>query len=201
MAETKKIEDVSDSDTVGKIKISGYPCVKANTAELTKQVQRDCLEAIVRGEDSDEIRKIIRNGATLIDPADPDFDLIGIPGGLGKEITDYSWTNGTPKGASPRAAYYGNLFVPKVNFGKGNTVKRVYLTGVNKEKNGRMYEMDVIGYERGAQLDDFDGDLDVDVPRMQDTLIRNPMEDILDAIDVDIDAAMSGQQQTGLAAF
>jgi len=188
-------------DGKGKLSISGYPCKKANTAELTKQVQRDTLEAIVRGKDSDEIRKIIREGAKSIDPADPDFDLIGIPGGLGKELGDYAWTDGTPKGASPRAAHYGNLFVPKVNFGEGNTVKRVYLNGVNKEYNDRVYDLDVIGFERGAQLEEFDGDLDVDVPRMQNTLIRNPMVDILEAVDIDVDAAVSGQAQKGLAAF
>lgn len=201
MTEVKKIDDVSDSDTVGKIKVSGYPCKKANTAALTKQVQRDTLEAIVRGEDKSTIREIIRDGAAAIDPANPDFDLIGIPGGLGKKLGDYEWTDGTPKGASPRAAYYGNTFLDGVNFGKDDTVKRVYLTGVNMEYNDRNYELDVIGFERGAQLNSFDGRLDVDVPRMQETLITNPMVDILDAVDIDVDAAVSGQQQTGLAAF
>ncbi len=193
--------DEEIKDGKGKMSISGYPCKKANTAALTSQVQRDVLEEIVRGGDTDEIRSIIREGAKSIDPADPDFDLIGIPGGLGQELSEYRWSDGTPAGASPRAAHYGNLFVPKVNFGEGDTVKRLYLTGTNMSHNGRNYEMDVIGYERGAQLEDFGGDLSVDVPRMQDTLIRNPMEDILDAVGVDVDAAISGQEQTGLAAF
>jgi DNA polymerase I len=199
MAKTKKIKDVGDSDTVGKIKISGYPCVKANTAELTKRVQRDTLEAIVREKSDDKIRQIIRDGAADIDPSD--MDLIGIPGGLGKELTDYSWSDGTPSGASPRAAYFGNLFLDGVNFGKDDTVKRVYLTGVNMEKNDRAFSLDVIGFERASQLDSFGGPLDVDIHRMEDTLIRSPMEGILDAVGIDVDAAISGQQQKGLAAF
>lgn len=193
--------DATLNEGEGKMKISGYPCKKANTAALTSQVQRDTLEAIVRGEDKDTIREIIRDGAKAIDPADPDFDLIGIPGGLGKKLGDYEWTDGTPKGASPRAAHYGNLFLDNVNFGKDDTVTRLYLNGVNMSHNDRNYELDVIGYERGGQLDSFSGRIDIDVPRMQNTLIESPMEEILKAVDIDINAAVSGQQQTGLAAF
>lgn len=193
--------DAQLKDGKGKMSISGYPCVKANTSELTKQVQKDTLEAIVRGKPDSEIRTIISDGAKSIDPVDPDFDLIGIPGGLGKKLGDYSWTDGTPKGASPRAAYYGNQFVPDVNFGKDDTVKRVYLKGMKKEFRNRVYDLDVIGFERGAQLEGFDGSLDVDVPRMQDTLVRNPMVDILEAVDIDVDAAINGMEQTGLACF
>ena len=185
----------------GKLTIMGYPCKKANTAELTSQVQSDTLEAIVRGKSTDEIRGIIRDGAAAIDPSDPDLDLIGIPGGLGQGLEEYAWTDGSPQGASPRAAFFGNQFLDDVNFGEGDTVKRVYLNGVTREKNGETHQMDVIGYERAAQLDSFEGRLDVDVPRMQDTLIRNPMEDILEAIDVDVDAALKGQSQKSLAAF
>jgi DNA polymerase I len=185
----------------GKMKISGYPCKKNNTAVLTKKVQRNVLKEIVRGADKDTIREIIRDGATSIDPADPDLDLIGIPGGLGKELGEYNWSNGTPSGASPRAAFYGNKFIEGLNFGKGDTVKRVYLNGLNLEKDGDTDTLDVIGYERGAQLDGLTDNLRVDVPRMTDTLIRSPMVDILDAIDMDVDAAISGQAQKGLAAF
>jgi DNA polymerase I len=184
----------------GKLSISGYACKKANTAELTAQVQRDCLEAIVRGESKNTIREIIKDGAKAIDPADPNLDLIGIPGGLGQGLGEYAWTDGSPQGASPRAAFFGNLFLSNVNFGEGDTVKRVYLNNVNKEYDGKNHQMDVIGFERGSQLEGF-SPLDVDVPRMQSTLIRNPMEDILDAVNIDIDAALSGQEQKGLAAF
>ncbi|UBF20134.1 DNA polymerase elongation subunit family B [Halorubrum virus HRTV-26] len=189
--------DAQIKDGKGKLSISGYPCKKANTAQLTKEVQRETLETIVRGGSADEIRRIIREGAERIDASNPDFDLIGIPGGLGKELEDYSWSDGTPKGASPRAAFYANKFIKDCNFGKGNTVKRVYLKHTTLGED----TLDVIGYERGAQLDDLRDQLTVDVKRMQDTLVRNPMVDILDAVDIDVDAAIEGQSQTGLAAF
>ncbi|UBF21423.1 DNA polymerase elongation subunit family B [Halorubrum virus HRTV-21] len=189
--------DAQLKDGKGKLSISGYPCKKANTAQLTKEVQRETLETIVRGGSQDEIRRIIREGAERIDASNPDFDLIGIPGGLGKELEDYSWSDGTPKGASPRAAFYANKFIKDCNFGKGNTVKRVYLKHTTLGED----TLDVIGYERGAQLDDLRDQLTVDVKRMQDTLVRNPMVDILDAVEIDVDAAIEGQSQTGLAAF
>lgn len=189
--------DAQLKDGKGKLSISGYPCKKANTAALTCQVQRDVLEGIVRGEDDSELRSIIRDGAKNLDPANPDWDAIGIPSGLGQPLNEYTWTDGSPQGAAPRAAYYGNKFIDECNFGDGDTVKRCYLksTWLGDE------QVDVIGYERGAQMEALEDDVTIDVPRMQDTLIRNPMVDILDAVDIDVDAAIEGQSQQGLSAF
>ncbi|MFC4359301.1 hypothetical protein ACFO0N_15250 [Halobium salinum] len=136
-----------------------------------------------------------------VDASNPDFSRIGIPGGLGKELDEYEWTDGTPKGASPRAGFFGNTFLNDVNFGEGNTVNRLYLKGVTLEAEDRAFRVDTIGYERPAQLAPIRDKISLDVPRMRDVLIRNPMVDILDAVDVDVDAAIEGQQQMGLAAF
>jgi DNA polymerase I len=189
------------NDGDGKLSISGYPCIKSNTAELTRQVQHDTLEAIVRGADNSEIRSIIHDGAKSITPGDPDWDTIGIPGGLGKQLNEYSWTDGTPKGASPRAAFYANKFLPECNFGEGETVKRVYLKRTVLEDDDRAYELDVIGFERSAELEPIEGELVVDVGRMEDTLIRNPMQTILEAVNVDVDSAIANQSQSALSAF
>jgi DNA polymerase I len=185
------------NDGEGKLSISGYPCVKSNTAGLTAQVQRDTLEAIVDGAGEDEIRSIIHEGAKSISPSDPDWDNIGVPGGLGKSLEDYTWTDGSPQGASPRAAYFANKHLPDCNFGEGETVKRVYLdrTVIGEDT------LDVIGFERAAQLSSIEEELTIDVQRMQNTLIRNPMETILNAVDIDVDSAIKNQSQTGLSAF
>jgi DNA polymerase I len=185
------------NDGEGKLSISGYPCVKSNTAGLTAQVMYDTLEAIVNGAGEDEIRSIIYDGAKSISPGDPDWDNIGIPGGLGKSLGDYAWTDGTPKGASPRAAHFANKFLPDCNFGEGETVKRVYLQRTVIDED----TLDVIGFERAAQLEPIEGELVIDVDRMEDTLIRNPMKTILNAVDIDVDSAIQNQSQTGLSAF
>jgi hypothetical protein len=36
---------------------------------------------------------------------------------------------------------------------------------------------------------------------MQEKTLRNPLSDICDALGIDIDAAFTGQQQTGLESF
>jgi DNA polymerase elongation subunit (family B) len=181
----------------GKVSISGYPCIKSNTAGLTKQVQRDTLEAIIRGEDDDAIRNIVYEGAKSISPSNPDWDTLGIPGGLGKSLDEYAWTNGSPQGASPRAAYYANKHISDCNFGEGETVKRVYLKRTVIDEDS----LDVIGFDRAAQLDPIEEELTIDVDRMQGALIRSPMETILSAVDIDVDAAISSQEQSGLSAF
>jgi DNA polymerase I len=62
-------------------------------------------------------------------------------------------------------------------------------------------ETDVIAYEDESDLQPIRDQLLVDAGRMTDTLLVNPLEDILSAVNVDIHAAISGQHQSGLGAF
>ena len=61
--------------------------------------------------------------------------------------------------------------------------------------------IDVIGYEDEDDLRPIRDRLTVDAGKMTDTLLVNPMGEMLEAVGVDVDAAVSGQNQTGLGAF
>jgi len=185
----------------GSFAVTGYHCVKSNFSTLTKETQRDVLEAIVRDAPESEITDIVFEAVNRIDADNPDWSLIGIPGGLGKELRDYSWTNGSPQGAHPRAAHFGNKLLD-VEFGKGDKPNRAYIHPTTlSSSDGETYEVDVIGYQYESDLDPIEDDLKLDVQATQEKTVMNPLEDILDVVGIDVDAAVRNQTQTGLSAF
>ncbi len=77
---------------------------------------------------------------------------------------------------------------------------RVYLNNPEVLVDGE--EVDVITFEDFENADDeLESRLEVRTVKMLDLTIRSPLEPILGAIGVDVDAAISGQQQAGLSAF
>ncbi|MFC6953716.1 DNA-directed DNA polymerase [Halorubellus litoreus] len=191
---------------VDKEKITGYQ--RSDVSPLTQELINDVLWNIVRhGGDQAKIGTMVQEAAAKITSDPADADIIGIPGGLGKEINPdcttpscddcYRWNheNNHPTDAHPRAAWFSNHLIG-TEFGKGSKPKRVYLQPKFNEGVGT--EVDVLAFEEAHELPD---DVRVDVQRMTGAAIISPMEDILDAADIDVHAAIRGQTQTGLGAF
>jgi len=199
--------DQKVADGKGKFDVTGYQCVKSNFSMLTKETQEQALEQIVRGASKEDVVETVHNAACSIDAADPDWDYIGIPQGLGQKIDRekagkddyYSWskTGDHPRGEAPRAAWFANHLLD-VEFAKGDKPKRAKVKpGLTVEGE----EVDVIAFDSHRDLPE-DG-LRVDVQEMQRKCLENPMEDILDSFGVEPKAAMMGQtqSQSGLEAF
>jgi DNA polymerase I len=198
-------EKVNDGE--GKFSVTGYECVKSNFSLMTKEVQEEVLEQIVRGESKSEVVDTVHTAASSIDAADPDWDYLGVPQGLGKKINPdradedeyYSWssTGNHPRGEAPRATWFANHLLD-VQFDKGDKPKRA------KIRNGptvKGEEVDVIAYEDAYDLEDID--LTIDASEMQRKCLKNPMDDILDAFGIETTAALQGktQNQAGLGDF
>jgi len=197
------------NDGVGEFEVTGYDCVRSSTPQITKDVQRGILEAIVTGESKSTVAEMLFDAASSIDASDPDWEYLGIPQGLGKKISRrkansddyYNWskTRDTPQDAHPRGAWFANHLLD-VELDTGDKPKRAYTKEtllVGDEP------VDVICYEYARDLEPIAEDLRMDVPVMQEKVLRNPMKDILDAFGLEIDAALQGeaQEQTGLGAF
>lgn len=197
-------------DEYGKFDVTGFPCVKSNFSLITKETQEEILEAIVRGRDNSEVASILHDAAAGIDAADPDWERLGMPQGLGKKLDAersyhddyYTFTNGTPKGAHPRGAYFANQLLD-VDYGDGSNPLRAYIRPSVQahDANGDSVAPTVIGYETERDLEPIADELKMDVPKMQEKVLRNPMEDVFNAIGEDVDAALEGQMQSGLEAF
>jgi len=193
--------DFDETIEGGSFAVSGYHCVKSNFSTITKETQREVLEAIVRDEPEGAITDIVFDAVNRIDANNPDWSLIGIPGGLGKSLGEYNWTDGSPQGAHPRAAYFGEKFLDG-NYDDGDSLMRAYVHPVSlSDESGDTHQVDVIGYEYENDLQQLKEDLRLDVSATQEKTIINPLEDILDAVGIDVHAAVKGQSQESLADF
>jgi len=209
MSQTITVEEAESRNDVeiGHFSVTGYDCVKSNTAKMSADVQEEILEQIVRGADKGAVVETVHEAASSIDPADPDWDYLGVPQGLGQKIDPekagddgyYSWssTGDHPRGEAPRAAWFANHLLD-VNFEKGDKPMRAKVKPgqtVNGEK------VDVIAFDSHRDLIGLD--LKIDASEMQRKCLKNPMSDILDAFGVETEAALRGQcqSQSGLKQF
>lgn len=192
---------------IGHFSVTGYDCVKSNTAKISADVQEEVLEQIVRGADKGVVVETVHEAASSIDPADPDWDYIGVPQGLGKKIDPnkadqddyYSWssTGDHPRGEAPRAAWFANHLLD-VEFSQGDKPLRAK---VRPQQTVNGEEVDVIAFNSKHDL--IDVDLTIDASEMQRKCLENPMEDILEAFGIETQAALRGQcqRQSGLEQF
>jgi DNA polymerase I len=181
-----------------KVSIKGFGSQRSDSALLTKELQETILKNILHGADKAEIGELVHEAANEVSSSDPDWERIGIPGGLGKELENYAWTDGTPQGAQPRAAFICNV-LNQTDLGAGSKPMRVYLNEKAPPIEDWEYgPIDVFGFEKAEQVPDW---VTVNQERMIETIIVKPMRKILEAIDMDVDAAIKGQQQSGLTAF
>ena len=181
-----------------KVSIKGFGSQRSDSALLTKELQEEILKLILHGADESEIGELIHEAANEVSAPSPDWERIGIPGGLSKELDNYAWTDGTPQGAQPRAAFYCNA-INDTNLGGGSKPMRVYLNErfppIEDWEHGAI---DVMGFEEPSQVPDW---AEVDSNRMVETIVLRPMRGILDAIGMDVEAAAKRQRQTGFAQF
>jgi DNA polymerase I len=197
-------------DTHGKFSVTGYAPVKSNFSPKTKETQGNVLEAAVRGADESDISEIIHEAAAGISVKDPDWMEVGMPQGLGQKLDAeesyrddyYAFTNGTPQGAHPRGAWFANQLLD-VDYGQDSKPRRVYLdpTLYVESAEGEQVPVDVVAFETEEDLEPIEDELKMDATAMQEKTLRNPLSDICDALGIDIDAAFTGQQQTGLESF
>lgn len=189
-------KDGKDCDP--KTAIKGFGSQRSDSSMLTKNLQETVLKNILHGADHDEIGQLVHEAANELSKDNPDWERIGIPGGLSKDLENYAWTDGTPQGAHPRAAYICNV-LNQTDLGAGSKPKRVYLKEkVPPEERWDGGQIDVIGFDHPEHVPDW---ARVDTQRMIETLIKKPMDKILAAIGMDVDAAVKNQTQTGFGAF
>lgn len=178
-----------DDSKVGKTKIAGFECQRSDTSQLTKELQEEVLRMILDREDESKIRERIFEASKSITRCDPDWDLIGKPGGIGSPLDSYDSDT-----ASVRAAKTANTLFD-LGFGESDKPKRVYLEEDVIEHNGESVETDVIGFDSADEIEPVTNDIYVDVPRMTEVTITKPIGRVVETVGIDIDAAIAGMKQ------
>lgn len=172
--------------------IKGSAAKRSDAARLTRDTDKAVVTAIL-DDRVDDVSGIIYEAATDLDPDNPNWNRIGIPGGIGKGFSEYEKPT-----AHVEAAMNANELCG-TEFEKGSKPMRVYLRPMYFDEIGE--KIDRIAYESADDLRPVEDRLVVDAARMTETLLTKPLEGITDAVDVDISAAVSGQDQTAIGKF
>jgi DNA polymerase I len=189
-----------------KISVSGFSSKRSDSAQLTVETEEQVFDAILHGREG-EVDDIIFDAAQEIQDDDPQWERIGIPGGMNNKIDPehagedgyYAFSSeGYPQDAHPRAVWNSNKMLD-VNITVSDKPMRVYIEQRAFEEVGR--SIDVIAFLDGNDLQPIEDEISIDKPRMLETVIKRPLREVADAVGVDIDAAVKGQTQTGLGAF
>ena len=200
----KEGKDVDDID------ITGFEYKRSDIAHVTKRVQREIIEMIVRGEDLDEVKEYLHEEIEAFESGERSLAEVGIPGGIGKRLDAYDTDT-----AQVRGARYANELLG-TNFGRGSKPKRVYLRKVHPEFFRRLEDKegydpatdpvyaafkrdpDVICFEYDDQVPDA---FEVDWERMLEKTLQGPIARVIEALGMSWDEVRSGQTQTGLGQF
>lgn len=186
--------------------ISGFSSKRSDSSKLTEETEERILDAILHGH-QDEVGNMIFEAAKEITRTNPNWERIGIPGGMNQKIDPqnagmpgyYEFSEaGYPQGAHPRAVWNANKILD-VQITSSDKPMRVYLEPKYFDELER--EINVIAFTEAGDMEGASPEFHVDVQRMTDTLLVSPLKEIASAVGVDINAAIQGQTQTGLGAF
>mgnify|MGYP006278710419 CR=1 FL=1 len=177
------------------VKIMGFEYKRSDTAALTAQLQESVLKKIVNGKPKSEIRSEIFDAVQQIERRYPDWDLIGAPSGIGKELDNYD----SPTAAAEAAQASNELL--DLGIAKGDKPKRVYIEENTLEHDGESVRTDRIAFNDGIDLAPIEDQLYVDVGWMRELLIEGPIGRIVEPVGIDIHAAMKGTRQNSLSDF
>ncbi|WP_135829173.1 DNA-directed DNA polymerase [Halorussus halobius] len=204
----KEGKDVDDVD------ITGFEYKRSDIAPITKEVQKEVIDMIVHGEDTEAVKEYVADVIEDYQSGNVNLDDVGIPGGIGKRLDNYDTDT-----AQVRGAKYANLLLG-TNFQRGSKPKRLYLDGVHPDFWQRMEDergLDPSGNSRADRLyrefkrdpdvicfefaDQIPEEFDVDWDEMLDKTLEGPIERIIEALGVSWKEVKTGQEQTGLGSF
>src|SRR6056297_1639872 len=115
----KEGKDVDDVD------ITGFEYQRSDIAPITKRVQKEVIDLVVREGDVDGVEDYVHGVIEDFRAGEVDLDDIGIPGGIGKRLDNYDTDT-----AQVRGAKYANLLLG-TNFQRGSKPKRLYLEKIH----------------------------------------------------------------------
>ncbi len=178
----KEGKDVDEIDVVGfEIRRSDYPFI-------TKVVQQQVINQILKGSGYSEVKEYLRDIITSYRSGKYSYDEIGIPGGIGKKLTDYENDD-----AHIRGAKYANKHLG-MEFSKGSKPKRLYIKNVKS----KYPKTDVVCFEYGDQVPP---EFVVDYEVMLEKTIKLPISRIVEALGykwTDFDPTRTTLAQFGL---
>jgi DNA polymerase I len=173
---------------VDEIDIVGFEIRRSDSPQITREVQKRVMEMILRGAGYPAVRSYLEEVIRSYRAGKYPLDVIGIPGGIGKELDQYDTDD-----AQIRGAKYANIHLG-TTFTRGSKPKRVYIKYVKK----RFPQTDVLCFEYGDQVP---SEFVVDWETMLEKTMKQPISRIIEAVGWDwhdIDPSLTTLSQFGL---
>jgi DNA polymerase I len=177
-----------EGQTTDEIDVVGFEIRRSDYPQITKTVQRKEMEQILHGENYDAIKRYLGDIIRNYRAGTYSLDEIGIPGGIGKDLSDYQTDD-----AHIRGAKYANQYLG-MEFAKGSKPKRVYVRNVT----AKYPKTDVLCFEYGDQVPP---EFQVDWELMLEKTLRQPISRIIDSLGwdwTDIDPSRTTLSQWGI---
>jgi len=163
----KEGQSVDETDMVG------FETRRSDSPKLTREVQKEMMEMILRGSDLNtifsDVKTYLGDVIKAYRAGKYPLDDIGIPGGIGKNLDSYESDDAHVRGAKYANANLGTTFT------RGSKPKRVYI----KQVKGTYPKTDVVCFEYGDLLP---SEFVVDFEIMLDKTIKQPISRIIEPI-------------------
>jgi len=158
-----------EGSVVDEIDVVGFEIRRSDSPQITREVQRKVLEMILKGDGFDDVRAYLRDVIRKYRRGEFPLDEVGIPGGIGKDLTQYATDD-----AHIRGARYSNEHLG-MDFKKGSKPKRIYIKAVT----GKYPRTDVLNFEYADQVPP---EFIVDWETMLEKTLKGPISRIIEPL-------------------
>ncbi len=154
---------------VDQIDIVGFEMRRSDSPQITREIQMKVIGMILRGSDYAEIKQYLGEIIRAYRRGEFPLDVVGIPGGIGKDLEQYE-----NRDAHIRGAFYSNTYLG-TDFKRGSKPKRIYIRNVT----AKYPKTDVICFEYGDQVPP---EFLVDWETMLERTIKQPISRVIEAV-------------------
>jgi DNA polymerase I len=154
---------------VDQIDIVGFEIRRSDSPQITREVQQVIMEMILRGRDFGAVKHYLGDIIRRYRKGEFPLDYIGIPGGIGKDLSQYE-----NQDAHVRGALYSNRYLG-TDFKRGSKPKRIYIKNVT----AKYPKTDVICFEYGDQVPP---EFVVDWETMLEKTLRQPISRVIEGV-------------------
>ena len=158
-----------EGQIIDEIDVVGFEVKRSDSPQLARDVMKHILEMVLRGSTKEDVRVYLSDVIKKYRKGEYSYDLIGIPGGIGKNLEDYDIADAHVRGCKYANEHLGALFL------KGSKPKRLYIKSVTS----KYPQTDVICFEYGGQVPP---EFKVDYETMFDKTIKSPLERIFEPL-------------------
>jgi len=158
-----------EGQTTDLIDIVGFETKRSDSPRLARDVMEKILEMILRGSTKEEVRVYLSDVIKKYRKGEYSYDLIGIPGGINKNISEYVVDDAQVRGCKYSNEHLGSQFI------RGSKPKRLYIKAVTS----KYPQTDVICFEYGEQVPK---EFVVDLETMLEKTLKSPLERIFDSM-------------------